>query len=145
LLAPIHPAGLQRYQAGPIVPIKLNNAAAVAMLDSGFTSNNNADFCIVQPTYCERLNIPIDTTKKHRVALADGTVSNTVGTATMYMRVGNRKPEQISMKVMHMPPGCSDGNADGFDILLGFTWMLSREMTLSHRRDALGHKTPGLG
>ena len=144
LLAPIHPAGLQRYQAGPIVPIKLNNSAAVAMLDSGFTSNYNADFCIVQPTYCERLNIPIDTTKKHRVALADGTVSNTVGTATMYMRVGNRKPEQISMKVMHMPPGCSDGNADGFDILLGFTWMLSREMTLSHRRDALGHKTPGL-
>ena len=40
--------------------------------------------------------------------------------------------------------GTFDGNADGFDILLGFTWMLSREMTLSHRRDALGHKTPGL-
>jgi hypothetical protein len=59
LLAAVHSAWLQRYQAGPIVPIKLNNATAVAMLDSGFTSNYNANFCIVHPAYCERLNIPI--------------------------------------------------------------------------------------
>ena len=144
LLAPVHPEGLQRYQAGPIVPVQLDNADAVAMLDSGFTSNYNADFCIIQPAYCERLNIPIDTTRKHRVALADGTVSNTVGTATMYVRVGNRKPEQISMKVMHMPPGCSHDSSDGFDILLGFTWMINREMTLWHSRNSAGEKIPGL-
>ena len=144
ILAPIHPDGLQRFQAGPIVPVQLNGHTATAMLDSGFTSNFAADYCIVQPEFCALHGIAVDTSKKSRVALADGTVSNTAGTASMRLQVGDRRPETIFMKVLHMPPGSPVNNGEGFDILLGFTWMLNREMSLWHERGSDGVITPGL-
>ena len=144
ILAPIHPDGLQRFQAGPIVPVQLNDLGATAMLDSGFTSNFAADYCIVQPEFCTLHNIRVDEASKSRVALADGTVSNTLGTASMKLQVGSRRPETIFMKVMHMPPGSPVNGGEGFDILLGFTWMLNREMSLWHERGADGVITPGL-
>jgi hypothetical protein len=48
------------------------------------------------------------------------------------------------MKVMHMPPGSPVNGGEGFDILLGFTWMLNREMSLWHERGSDGVITPGL-
>jgi hypothetical protein len=114
------------------------------MLDSGFTSNFAADYCIVQPEFCALHHIHIDASSKSRVALADGTVSNTLATASMQLQVGSRRPETIFMKVMHMPPGSPVDGGEGFDILLGFTWMLNREMSLWHERGSDGVITPGL-
>jgi hypothetical protein len=114
------------------------------MLDSGFTSNFAADYCIVQPEFCALRNNHVDAASKSRVALADDTVSNTLGTASMKLQVGSRRPETIFMKVMHMPLGSPVNGGEGFDILLGFTWMLNREMSLWHERGSDGVITPGL-
>ena len=122
-LAPLHPDGLSKYQAGPLFKLPVNGVETTVMADSGFTSDMRSNYILVQPAYLTRLNIPIDESKKHRVTLADGSATNTLGTAKIVMQFpfGDR---HVDARVLAME------SADVFDVLIGWQFMLNNNLTL---------------
>ena len=121
--APIHPLGLERYQAGPIVAIPINGCPAKALMDSGFTSTMKSCWCLIQRDYCVTSGIAIDPTTKYRITLADGTASETDGTAEITLQFPHGK-FSVTARVYHMP------DPDTFDILLGHSFMLEHDVSV---------------
>ena len=121
--APIHPLGLERYQAGPIVSVPINDIPAKALMDSGNTSTMKSCWCLIQRDYCAKSGIKIDPTTKYRITLADGTASETDGTAEVTLQFPHGK-FSVTARVYHMP------DPDTFDILLGHSFMLEHDVSV---------------
>ena len=96
------------------------------MFDSGFTSDMRSNWVLVQPSFVERMGLTVDKSRRHRVVLADGTATNTIGMVEMDISFPGRPPRRVSARVLEMT------DSDRMDLLIGFTFMLHLPATLYH-------------
>ena len=121
--APLHPEGLSQYQAGPLIELPVCGNTATLMMDSGFTSDMKSNWVLVQPQFVKRIGAEIDDSARHRVTMADGTATNTLGVVdlTIALPNGNR---QVKARVLEMT------DPETFDLLVGFSFLLKENASL---------------
>ena len=96
---------------------------SVKYINSGSTSDMRSNWVLVQPQFVKRIGATIDDSSRHRVTMADGTATNTLGVATMTIALPN-VPRTVKAQVPEMT------DLETFDLLVGFSFLLQENASL---------------